>query len=139
MPAENSFDYAVIRVVPRVDRGEFFNAGVILFSRTRRYLNAAIALDRARLLALAPWIDVEEVERALESIVLICRGDARAGPIAQLDLAGRFHWLTSPRSTVVQTSPVHTGICTEPDALLQHLLETMVLPSEPPPLPSETS
>ena len=127
MPALSSFDYTVVRVVPRVERGEFINAGVILFCRTLRFLGARVALDPERLRALAPGIDPAEVERPLAVIPLICRGDPLSGPIGRLEQAGRFHWLVSPRSTVVQTSPVHSGLCLDPEVTLEHLLETMVL------------
>jgi Protein of unknown function (DUF3037) len=128
MPARSSFDYAIVRVVPRVERGEQINAGVILYCRARDFLGARIALDRARLLALDPAVDVDEVERALALIPLVCSGDPRSGPIGRLPQAERFHWLVAPRSTVTQTSPVHSGLCDDPEAALDHLLQTMVLP-----------
>ncbi|MEA2641517.1 MAG: hypothetical protein QOF51_2911 [Chloroflexota bacterium] len=126
MPAPSSFDYAVIRVVPLVEREEFVNAGVILFCRTRRYLAARIALDRDRLAALAPWLDLAEVERQLALIPLICQGDAAGGPIAELPISERFHWLVAPRSTVIETSPVHTGLSEDPETTLAHLVDTVV-------------
>jgi hypothetical protein len=128
VPAPSSFDYAVIRVVPRVEREEFINAGVILFCRSRRFLGARIALDRQRLATFDPRLDPEDVERHLALIPLICAGGPGAGPIGQLPLADRFHWLVSPRSSIIQTSPVHTGLCTDPATMLDHLLETMVCP-----------
>jgi len=128
MPERSSFDYAVVRVVPRVERGERINAGVILYCRARDFLGARIALDRARLLALDAGADVEEVERALALIPLVCDGDARAGAIGRLPLADRFHWLTAPRSTVVQAGAVHSGLCDDPAAALEHLVGKMVLP-----------
>jgi hypothetical protein len=132
VPARSTFDYAIIRVVPRVEREEFLNAGVILFCRTRRYLNAVVELDATRLAALAPHLDVEEVQQHLAAIPLICRGGAAAGPLGALTPAERFHWLVSPRSTLIQTSPVHSGLCDDPDAALAHLLEAMVrLPDIP--------
>jgi hypothetical protein len=127
MPALASFDYAVVRVVPRVEREEFINAGVILFCRTRRYLGVRIALNPDRLRGFAPWVDPAEVERHLAIIPLICAGDQAGGPIATLPLAGRFHWLISPRSTMIQPSPVHSGLCVDPEATLEHLTQTMVL------------
>lgn len=126
--SSHGFDYAVIRVVPRVERGERINAGVVLHCRTRRFLGARIALDPARLLALAPDVDLEEVERALALIPRICAGDPSGGPIAALPQPDRFHWLVSPRSTVIQPGPVHSGISDDPDATLDRLLATMVLP-----------
>jgi hypothetical protein len=136
MPARSSFDYAVVRVVPRVERGECINAGVILYCRTQGFLEARVALDRERLRALDPTVDVEEVERALALVPRICAGDATAGPIARLPQSERFHWLTSPRSTVTQPSPVHSGICDEPTAALERLLATMVLPPVAPVAPA---
>ncbi|MGZ3407366.1 MAG: DUF3037 domain-containing protein [Polyangia bacterium] len=126
MRARHAFDYAVVRVVPRVERGEQSNAGVILYCQTLRFLDARIALDRSRLLAIDPGVDVDEVERALALIPLVCRGDATGGPIAQLPMGERFHWLVSPRSTITQCSPVHSGLCDEPEAALEHLLQKMV-------------
>src|SRR4051794_7409668 len=132
MLGQQSFDYAIIRIVPRVERGEFVNTGVILFSRTGRYLEARIELDHRRLAALAPDIDIAEVERQLAVIPLICGGDPVGGPIAALPASQRFHWLTAPRSTVIQTSPVHVGLCQEPERMLEHLMETMVRSPLPP-------
>lgn len=127
MPMQNSFDYAVVRVVPDVERGEFINAGIILFSRTSRYLAARIALDRQRLAALAPDLDPDEVERHLAVIPLIAAGDPAGGPIARLSLSERFHWLVAPKSTIIQVSPAHSGLCHDPDVMLDHLMATMVL------------
>jgi hypothetical protein len=128
LPTRSSFDYAVVRVVPRVERGELINAGVILHSRTLGFLGARIALDRARLAALDPSVDLDELERALALIPLICSGDPRSGPIGRLPQPERFHWLVSPRSTMTQTSPVHSGLCDDPEAALEHLLDKMVKP-----------
>lgn len=128
MPALSSFDYAIVRVVPHVEREEFINAGVILFCRTLDFLGAAIELDRARLLALAPDVDVPAVERHLAAIPLICRGGAGGGPIGALTPAERFHWLVSPGSTIVQPSPVHAGLTDDPAAALEHLMDRMVRP-----------
>jgi hypothetical protein len=109
-----------------VEREEFVNAGVILFCPTCPYLGARIALDRERLTALDPAVDVDEVERLLDLIPRICIGDDTAGPIAELPLSGRFHWLVAPRSTVIQPSPVHSGLCDDPETELEHLVDTMV-------------
>lgn len=128
MPALSSFDYAIVRVVPRVERSEFVNAGVILFCRTRRYLDARVALDERSLLALDPGIDIEEVRSHLAAIPLVCAGGHAAGPIGELTQPERFHWLVSPRSTVIQTSPVHSGLCTDPAEELERLMATMVRP-----------
>ena len=127
MPALNSYDYAIVRVVPCVERGECINVGVILFCRTRRFLGALISLDTQRLLALFPAIDIDAVRSHLDSIPLVCAGNAEAGPISQLSQSERFHWLVSPRSTIVQTSPVHSGLCSDPADALEHLMQTMVL------------
>jgi hypothetical protein len=126
VPAPKSFDYAIIRVVPRVEREEFINAGVILFCRTARFLGARISLDRTRLSALAPTCDPDEVERHLSLIPLICEGDPAGGPPAGWALPERFHWLTAPRSTVVQVGPVHSGVTADPQRSLDHLFGTMV-------------
>jgi len=107
----SSFDYAVVRVVPRVERGEFINAGVILFCLEHRFLEARVQVDEARLRALWPEVDIELVRKHLEAIPKTCAGDASAGPIARLSQRERFHWLVSPRSTIIQVSPVHSGLC----------------------------
>ena len=132
MPTPSSFDYAIVRVVPRVERGEFVNAGVVLFCRTRHFLAARIELDERRLLAVAPGIDLDEVRRHLDTIPLICAGGPKAGPIGQLPQAERFHWLVAPRSAMIQTSPVHVGLCTDPRAALDRLLAKMVRLEETP-------
>jgi hypothetical protein len=119
MPA--SFDYAVIRVVPRVEREEFINAGVVVFCLEKRYLAARIRLDEERLKTLWPEADVDLVREHLAAVERICAGDAAAGPIASLSQRERFHWLVSARSTIIQPSPVHTGICDETADLLERL------------------
>lgn len=121
MPAPASFDYAILRVVPRVEREEFMNAGIVVFCLEKDYLAARIRLNRERLKALWPEADAELVNNHLEAVRRICQGDAAAGAIAQLSRRERFHWLVSPRSTVIQTSPVHTGVCTATDDLLDRL------------------
>src|SRR5215207_9779770 len=128
MRVPSSYDYAIVRVVPRVERGEFINAGVILFCRTRRFLGARIELDARRLVALAPQFDIHELNRHLAIIPLVCAGGADAGPIGVLSLAERFHWLVAPRSAMIQTSPVHSGLCDAPEAALADLLESLVRP-----------
>jgi hypothetical protein len=122
----DSFDYALIRVVPRVERGELINVGAIVACATKQYLAAKLALDPARLLALDPTIDVDEIAAALSSIPLIAAGDPRGGPIAALPRGERFHWLVAPRSAVIQTSPVHTGICSDPATALDELVAKLV-------------
>ena len=121
MPVPSSFDYAVVRVVPRVERGEFINAGVIMFCLEHRFLEARVQVDEARLKALWPAVDLELVRKHLEAIPRICAGDATAGPIARLSQRERFHWLVSPRSTIIQVSPVHSGLCEEPGQTVEQL------------------
>lgn len=125
MPASSSFDYAIVRVVPHVEREEFINVGVILFCRTRRFLDACIEIDPARLRALAPRLNPAQVTTHLNLIPKICAGDP-THPIGRLSQAERFHWLVTPRSTSVQVSPVHSGICTDPAKALQQLMNEMV-------------
>ena len=125
----SSFDYAVVRVMPRVERGELINAGVIVSCPTEGYLAARIALDVARLRALSPATDSDEVAAALALIPLIAAGDPRGGPIAALPRGERFHWLVAPRSAIIQTSPVHTGLCEHPSASLDQLVARLVLPA----------
>jgi len=119
MPA--SFDYALLRVVPRVERQEFVNAGVVVFCREKRYLAARVRLDRERVRALWLEADLELIAQHLDAVVRICEGDPAAGAIAQLSQSERFHWLVSPRSTIIQPSPVHTGLCDHTDDLLSRL------------------
>lgn len=128
MPVRSVFEYAVIRIVPRVERGEFINAGVIVLCRSKRFLAARTHLDAARLAALAPGIDAAPIAEQLAQIPLVCAGGAASGPIGELPVQERFRWLTAPRSTVVQTSPVHSGLCTDPQAALDRLMQQMVAP-----------
>ena len=121
-----SYDYAVIRVVPRVERGEFVNVGVIVSCPARRFLEARIEVDERRLTALDPTLDLETVQGYLASIPAVCAGGKQAGPMGQWSQRERFHWLVAPRSAIIQMSPVHTGCCNDPAALLDHLMETMV-------------
>jgi hypothetical protein len=122
----SAFDYAVIRVVPWTEREEFFNAGVILFCPQRRFLGARVELDLGKLAALAPHLAAEDVRQRLGGIVEICAGNQDAGPIAQMSQSARFHWLTAPRSTLLQVSAVHAGICEEPEGTLERLFEEQV-------------
>lgn len=122
------YDYAVIRVVPKVEREEFVNAGVIVSCPGKEFLEARIDLDERRLAALDSTLDLESIRVHLATIPLICAGGEEAGPIGKLSQRDRFHWLVSPRSTMIQTSPVHTGRCEDPSAVLEHLLDTMVRP-----------
>jgi hypothetical protein len=126
VPARCSYDYAVIRVVPRVEREEFMNAGVIVSCYEREFLEARIELDEARLLALDPGADIATVRAHLAAIPVICAGGEAAGPIGKLSPRERFRWLTAPRSTVIQVSPAHTGRSDDPSAALEKLLDNMV-------------
>jgi pimeloyl-ACP methyl ester carboxylesterase len=120
------FQYAILRVVPRVERGECMNAGVVLFCRPRRYLAARAALDAARLAAFAPELDLAEVSEHLDAMSRIAAGERDAGPVARLEQSERFHWLVAPSSTVIQPSPVHTGLCEDPEATLADLVSKLV-------------
>jgi hypothetical protein len=126
VPTPSSYDYAIVRVVPRVEREEFINAGVILSCQAQDFLDARIELDESRLLALDPGVDLEAVRVNLASIPLVCAGGPAAGPIGKLATRERFHWLVAPRSTIIQTSAVHSGRCQDPAAALDHLVRKMV-------------
>ena len=125
------FEYAVLRVVPRVERGECINAGVVLYCQAERFLDARVHLDPARLMALDPGADLEAVRAHLEAFRSVCAGGPEAGAVGRLPLGERFGWLVAPRSTVVQPSPVHTGLTDDAEAELERLLSTMVLPPGP--------
>ncbi|MGB3683350.1 MAG: DUF3037 domain-containing protein [Rubrobacteraceae bacterium] len=120
------FEYALLRVVPRVEREEFVNAGVVLHCREANFLDARIHLDRDRLLALAPTADYEAILAHLNTVSLVCAGGPEAGVIGSLPAGQRFGWLVAPRSTVVQASPIHTGYAKDPDEALDRLLKNMV-------------
>jgi Protein of unknown function (DUF3037) len=124
--AEHTYDYAIIRVVPRVERGEMINVGVILSCPSLDFLESAIEIDETTLLALDQTLDLEAVRANLATIPVICRGGVEAGPIGDLSQRQRFRWLVSPRSTIIQMSPVHTGRTSDPAAALAHLLAVMV-------------
>ena len=126
MPDHNVYDYAIIRLVPRVEREEFINVGVIVSCPARDFLEARIEVDEQRLRALDPIVDMESVSIHLAQIPALCSGAPDAAPISQMPLRRRFEWLTAPRSTVIQTSPVHSGYCQDPTDVLDSLLETMV-------------
>jgi Protein of unknown function (DUF3037) len=126
VPAPTSFEYAAIRVVPRVERGEFLNAGVIVYCLARDFLEARVELDARRLLALWPGADVELVLSHLEAIPRVCAGGDEGGPIGRLPQKERWHWLVAPRSTLVQVGPVHAGLCQHPTDALEGLLDTLV-------------
>lgn len=124
----SAFAYAIVRVVPRVERGERFNVGVVLYSRQHDFLGALVALDEVRLAALAPDVSASDVRSHLEAIVRVAAGDAHAGPIAALPQSERFGWLVAPSSTIIQTSEVHTGLCGDPAQMLERLFAKLVEP-----------
>jgi DUF3037 family protein len=121
------FEYAIVRVVPRVERGEGFNAGIVLMCRPRRFLGARVALDAGLMAAMSPDCDAEVVREHLAAVESIAAGQADAGPIAALSMPERFHWLVSPSSTIIQPSEVHTGLTADPEGTLDHLFRTLVL------------
>jgi hypothetical protein len=127
VPALSSFDYAILRVVPRVEREEQINAGVILFCLERDFLQARVEVNEPRIRALWPDADVELIRAHLEAIPRICAGSPDAGPIGRLSIRERFHWLVAPRSTIIQVSPVHTGLCDSPERAIEELFRRMVL------------
>jgi hypothetical protein len=120
------FEYAIVRVVPRVERGEALNAGIVLMSRPHRFLGARASLDETVLVAMAPDCDPAIVREHLDAIVRIADADPDAGPIAGMSMAERFHWLVAPSSTIIQPSEVHTGLTADPAATLDHLFRTLV-------------
>ena len=126
MPVEHTYDYSIVRVVPRVDRGEQVNVGVIVSCPDLDYLDARIEVDESVLRVLDPAIDMAAVRGNLELIPAVCRGGPEAGPIGELPPRGRFRWLVSPRSTIIQPSPVHTGRTSDPAACLEHLMDRVV-------------
>lgn len=126
MAAESAYDYAIVRLVPRVERGEAINVGVILSCQERGFLDARIELDEARLRALDAGFDVETARAHLDAIPRICRGGSEAGPVGELPHRARFHWLVAPRSTVIQVSPVHTGRTDDPARALERLVAALV-------------
>ena len=126
MPADYTYDYAIVRVVPRVERGERINVGVILSCVDADFLECRIDVDSSRLFALDPTLDLDAIQGALATIPAVCAGGEAAGPIGRMPPRERFRWLVSPRSTVIQMSRVHTGRTTDPAATLDRLLDTMV-------------
>ena len=127
MQNKEAFEYAFIRFVPKVEREEFMNIGVIVFCKRKNFLDVKYHLNKERLSAFSPEVDFQELEDYLKSWDLICKGDPNGGPIAQLDTPERFRWLTAARSTIIQNSKVHTGICSDPDLVLNNLFEKYVL------------
>jgi hypothetical protein len=126
VPEEHSYDYAIIRVVPRVERGELVNVGVILSCPAVDFLDARVELDEERLRALDETLDIDDIRAHLAAIPAICAGGSGAGPIGELPQRNRFHWLVAPRSTIIQPSPVHTGRTGDPASALERLLDAMV-------------
>jgi hypothetical protein len=124
------YSYAIVRVVPRVERGEQINVGVILYAPEKRFLAARIEFDPDRVRMLSPGADLPLIEQHLRSFQGIADGSTEAGPLAALPQSDRFHWLTAPRSTIIQTSPVHTGMCADPEAALEDLLNGFVRPAD---------
>ncbi len=124
--ANSPFQYALLRVVPDLERGEFLNVGVVVFARTLGFLAARVALDRERLAILSPDIDPGPLAKRLETLERVAAGDPEAGPIARLEPSERFSWLVAPASTVIQPSPVHTGLCGDPERTLEHLFARLV-------------
>ena len=135
MPDLLTYDYAVVRVVPRVERGEFINVGVIVSCAALGLLQGGIELDEARLLALDPSADLAGIRAALATIPLVCAGGHKAGVLGRLSVRERFHWLVAPRSSSIQTSAVHTGRCTDTATLLATLMQKMVRPTASSPSP----
>jgi hypothetical protein len=127
MPEQHSFEYAVIRVVPKVEREEFMNVGVILYCQSISYLDALFAMDEARLSALSPSLEMGEIKEHLSAFCNICKGGSEAGPIGKLDMGSRFRWLTATRSTVLQCSKVHPGLSDDPAMTLKNLYNRLIL------------
>ncbi|HUC80893.1 MAG TPA: DUF3037 domain-containing protein [Flavisolibacter sp.] len=127
MQEKHLFEYAVIRVVPRVEREEFLNVGIILYCRSKRFLECIYQVNQPKLQVLCPTLECNDVEGNLQSFESICKGSKSDSPISRLDVASRFRWLTATRSTIVQTSKVHPGFCIEPKETLQKLFEQLVL------------
>jgi hypothetical protein len=125
-PADSEFQYALLRVVPRIERGEQINAGVVLFARRRGFLAARVHLDERRLHAIAPGVEAAPLARQLEAIARVAAGEADAGPIAQLPQSERFSWIVAPSSTAIQPSAVHMGLCDEPETKLDQLFDELV-------------
>jgi Protein of unknown function (DUF3037) len=127
MPEQHSFEYAVIRVVPKVEREEFMNVGVILYCQSLAYLDAIFTMDAERLSALSPGLEMEEIKKHLSAFCSISKGGPEAGPIGKLDMGSRFRWLTATRSTVLQCSKVHPGLTSNPLLTLEKLHKRLVL------------
>ena len=126
MPEQHSFEYAVLRLVPKVEREEFMNVGVILYCQSVSYLDALFTLDEERLRALSPGLELDEIKKHLAAFCNICKGGPKAGPIGKLDMGSRFRWLTATRSTVLQCSKVHPGFSSDPAITLKNLHQRLV-------------
>jgi hypothetical protein len=127
MQEQHSFEYAVIRVVPKVEREEFMNVGVILYCQSQSFLDALFTLNEERLFALSPGLEMDEIKKHLSAFCNICKGGAEAGPIGKLDMGSRFRWLTATRSTVLQCSKVHPGLSSDPGQTLRSLHKRLVM------------
>ncbi len=125
-PSPDAFSYASLRVVPDIEREEFVNAGLVLFCRPRRWLQARSALDEGALHALRDGCDVEGIRGQLRLVERIAAGDPTAAPMGGMEQSERFHWLTTPRSTLVQPGPIHTGVTEDPEATFEHLFRVLV-------------
>jgi hypothetical protein len=127
VPARNAFQYAILRIVPSIERGECLNVGVALLCPQRKFVGVRVALDEQRLAALAPGLDAAQIRPALDAIVAVAEGDPSAGALARLSPSERFGWLTAPASTIIQPSAIHTGLCEDPAQTLDHLFASLVL------------
>lgn len=126
MPSPSPFSYAVLRVVPDIEREEFVNAGLVVFCRARRFLRARTTRDAGRLRSLRPEVDADALRAQLALVESIAAGEVEHGPLAGMSQSERFHWLTTPRSTAVQPGPIHGGMTRDPDATFDHLYATLV-------------
>jgi len=126
MPEQHSFEYAILRVVPKVEREEFMNVGVILYCQSLGFLDAQFTLDEQRLYALSPGLEIQEIKKHLAAFCEICKGGPEGGPIGRLDMGSRFRWLTATRSTVLQCSKVHPGLTVDPATTLKNLHDRLV-------------
>jgi Protein of unknown function (DUF3037) len=126
MQEQHLFEYAVIRIMPRVERQEFINAGIVLFCKSRQFLHVLYEVNEQKIKLLCVKCDVEGLSAHLKAFALIALGDKNSGPIAELDIASRFRWLTAQRSTILQTSQVHPGFCQEPMEMIERLFEQLV-------------
>ncbi|MEN0049167.1 MAG: DUF3037 domain-containing protein [Bacteroidota bacterium] len=122
-----TYEYAVIRLVPKVEREEFINIGVLLFSKRKKYIGIKVKIDEARIISFSREVDMKTIRDYLKAWTSICKGAPEGGTIGQLDLASRFRWLTATKSTIIQCSPVHPGLCEAPELVLEHIFERYVL------------